>query len=755
MGAPSSIIIGYEYSVGMHMILFVRPDDSDVSILQIQAGEREIWSGDESTNTTISIDKPDLFGGRKKEGGVVGDVDFMFGEDSQTANSYLVSQLGAAMPGFLGVVSLVLNKVYLTAMSQYPKPWRTRVRCIPQSSFNPTKANIGGAANPVNMILDLIIGDHIGAGLSMDDVDVTSMTESSDTLFDELFGMSWIINGQNSAQSLIQDIMNYIDGIFYTDNRDGKFHLKLIRNDYDPETLPIFDESNIISVDEFERASYAELINEVIVTYTPQGSDETDAVSVQDLAGIQTQGGVISQTYDFPAINNAELASRVGLRMLEQKSIPRSAVKITVNRQGFGLSVGDVFKFSNIKLGIASSIFRLVGIDYGDYNDGVIELISIEDVFGLPDASYIDVPSSGWVDPLVEPEDATIRLEESTYYQVLGSSVDGASTDYGPETAFFRMAAIKPTNGAYINFQLYRDEDPDFIKEGEMEFVVTGTIVDAIAVGSADIVVTLTGISGLLSTVKVDEICYVGDELMAVISTNPPLNQVTLGRAVVDTVPAEHGIGERVWFFEHRSARTRQELTNLIEYEFKAITRTGIGVLPFASATSHAITGDGRYDKPYRPGNLTFGGLSFPSYVSGSSVDIVWSPRNRITERDTLPPYIDSVTSEPGVVYHVDLNGDGDGSEPEKILFDTAYASTTITVDITNDDVSSSPAATNRNIVDDGGTPVAQVATDRMSEDYSIVLRSVRAGTSSHQDTVYTLDHSGYGLRYGEYYGGG
>ena len=755
MGAPSSIIIGYKYSLGMHMIMCQTPPDNNLVLLETRAGNRVIYDTPVTASGPIFVDKPELFGGRKKEGGVSGTIDVMMGEATQAKNSYLISQLGPNIPAFRGVFSLVLNKVYVTAMSQYPKPWSVLVRAIPQATFNPTKADIGGAANPANMLLDILTNEQLGLGTDISNVDVAAFTAASDTLFDEGFGMSWAIVGQDTAHVLIQTLMTYINGVFYTSPEDGRFTVTLIRDDYDVGTLSTYDESNVIKLNEFQRASYGEMINEVVVTYTPQGSSESDAVSVQDLAGIKIQNGIISQTFDYPAIDNATLAAKVASRDLKQKSTPLASAKITVNRSAFNEKIGGVIKFSWARLGIVSIVFRIVGIDYGNFDKGEIVLTLLEDVFGMPNASYLDPDSSGWVEPLGEPEDPFHQfLVESTYYQVIGSSVDGAFAEYGPSTAFFRLSMIEPDNSEYINFQMYRFEnlltDQGHSVEGESEFSVTGVLATTMPKTVDDIVVTLSSIQGPLAEVRIDEICYVGDELCAILDVNAALNQVTLGRGVVDTVPVLHGLGARVWFIQHRSARSRLELLVGETYVFRGVTRTGVGALAFDDATPHTVIADGRYDKPYRPGNLTVNGLSYPDELAGDSITIAWSPRNRTTEQDTLVPYVDAVTSEPGVLYDVEVWG----TPSEMILEDDAYASTSFTITPANDVHFQAPAALVRDVVDDAGAAVVQEDEPRMSTSYDLNLRSVRGGVYCHQTTVHSFAHRGWGLDYGFFYGG-
>jgi hypothetical protein len=74
----------------------------------------------------IRIDKPDLFGGESREGGIVGDVDVLMGGTGQGPNDYLAARMGGNVPGYRGLCSLVLRQVYL-GINPYLKPWAVRV----------------------------------------------------------------------------------------------------------------------------------------------------------------------------------------------------------------------------------------------------------------------------------------------------------------------------------------------------------------------------------------------------------------------------------------------------------------------------------------------------------------------------------------------------------------------------------------------------------------------------------------------------
>ena len=118
-GSSKSQTVGYKYYVGMHMALCHGPVDK---LVRIRVGGKDAWVGNH-TGGALSVDKPDLFGGEKREGGVSGQIDIEMGGPSQGQNSYLASNLGASLlPAFRGVCCAVLRQVYI-GLNPYLKDW--------------------------------------------------------------------------------------------------------------------------------------------------------------------------------------------------------------------------------------------------------------------------------------------------------------------------------------------------------------------------------------------------------------------------------------------------------------------------------------------------------------------------------------------------------------------------------------------------------------------------------------------------------
>ena len=84
-------------------------------LLEIYVKEKLAWEGSEAGPASLPIDKPDLFGGLKKEGGLEGYAYYMPGSQTQLLPDILAQKLGRAdgndCPGFRGFSSLFFSGV--------------------------------------------------------------------------------------------------------------------------------------------------------------------------------------------------------------------------------------------------------------------------------------------------------------------------------------------------------------------------------------------------------------------------------------------------------------------------------------------------------------------------------------------------------------------------------------------------------------------------------------------------------------------
>jgi len=127
VGSSKKVTVGFRYKMGLHFALCRGPVDR---VEEIICGERLAAAPFATDSVRIYIDKADLFGGDKREGGVLGYADIEFGHPDQAQNSYLASKISSLVSAYRGVVSVIFNGGRVTSNNPYIKPWWFRVQRI-------------------------------------------------------------------------------------------------------------------------------------------------------------------------------------------------------------------------------------------------------------------------------------------------------------------------------------------------------------------------------------------------------------------------------------------------------------------------------------------------------------------------------------------------------------------------------------------------------------------------------------------------
>ncbi|MDR1936841.1 MAG: putative Ig domain-containing protein [Candidatus Accumulibacter sp.] len=126
-GSSSKTTVGYWYNMDILFGLCRGPIDA---FLEFRGGDRTAWKGFLQGSGTISINQPNLWGGEKVEGGIVSNVDVMFGEAGQAKNAYLLSRFGEDQGTYRGRVCVAFKGGHYGAMNPYPKPASFKVRRV-------------------------------------------------------------------------------------------------------------------------------------------------------------------------------------------------------------------------------------------------------------------------------------------------------------------------------------------------------------------------------------------------------------------------------------------------------------------------------------------------------------------------------------------------------------------------------------------------------------------------------------------------
>lgn len=381
-------VIGYKYYMGLQLGICHGPG---TTLKAVYFDDDLGWSGNIASGS-FSIDKPDLMGGEGKNGGVGGTVHFYPGDYGQAPNAYLQQKVGVdVVSGMKGLTYAVFQSFYLGNSTTPPKISFVCSRFSPSPTGRAELEQIGDDCNPAYVIYEVLTDKRFGASIPKEKVNIENIEQVAKTLFDEDFGVSLQIDSSTATSDVIDSILSAIQGSLITDPQDGKLKIKLIRADYDYDTLPILSPRNVKSISDFSNGSLDTAIDEVKLKFIDASNDFTErTVQAQNLGVFVHKGDVDSKTMSAPCISRADIAQRVCERELTAVSVPLSTVSVVANRSMFAAEVGDPVRFTWPANGIENMIMRVTSVDLGRPGDSAVRLSLAQDVFGVTTSIYSD-----------------------------------------------------------------------------------------------------------------------------------------------------------------------------------------------------------------------------------------------------------------------------------------------------------------------------------------------------------------------------
>jgi hypothetical protein len=461
----------------MHMGLARGPLDE---VCQIKVGDKLLFTGSLRDNGDINIDKGDLFGGDSGEGGIKGKLTVMCGEAAQGVNGWLQGLIGKVLPAFRGVYTVVFDGE-VCAMNPYPKPWAFRMRralkgWMNDEPWNVTKAIIwldqkgkttSGAGweghldlnkimamNPAHIIYECLTNQEWGRGLPASLINNQSFLDCADKLYDEGLGLCMRWTRSDSIGNFIQTVLDMCGGALYGDRASGEITLALIRDDYDPATLPLFDyNSGLLSIDEFNTATIPGGANEIIVTYHDPITDSDRQVRVQNLAMVQSGGQIVSTQKTYAGVPTAELATRLAQRDLRTNAPGLKRLTVKLDRRGWKIPPAGVFRIADPFRGVGEMILRVGKIDDGTVQDGTITITAVQDVFGMPKTAFVVPQQPDWSppDPIAKP--AEFMAFEVPYADLRHNLQPAVFNTISDTSCYLGVSALSPSANT-LNYKI-------------------------------------------------------------------------------------------------------------------------------------------------------------------------------------------------------------------------------------------------------------------------------------------------------------
>lgn len=243
--------------------------------------------------------------------------------------------------------------------------------------------DFGGDADPVECIYDLLTNPWGRLGLDTSKIDMTSFAAASATLKAEGHGYSNVHYQTQDAHDVINEILQQIDAAMHEEPTTGKFVLKLIRNDYTVGALPVFNESNITAVTDYQVGSWRDTVNEVRIKFTDRaGQYNTATVVASSLANaVGNNNRRRPKEIQVPGCSSQKLAAQIAARELGVLSVPLAKVSFTTNRDAWQLRPGSPFVLNYARYNVTGLVCRVTSIDLGKYDKNEITINAVQDMF--------------------------------------------------------------------------------------------------------------------------------------------------------------------------------------------------------------------------------------------------------------------------------------------------------------------------------------------------------------------------------------
>lgn len=672
-----------DYRMSIHYGVGLGPLDA---LLGIYVGEKEAWSGVQTGEGAITINNPNLFGGMKKEGGVVGTAYYLSGQPMQTMPDGLAGRFGltgATCPAFRGLSTVffvgdlggsftysgVGSGFLWGSNNPYLRDIWFRARRAPKglaAEFRTIDSGDGRKnANPAAIIYECLVNPEFAMGGPDANINLASFEACATVLRDdEVFGLSLQWTRQEKIENFVSEILDHIQATLFVNPRDGLWTLKLIRGDYEVEDLPILDDSNCI-ITNFERKGFGETISEIVVTWTNPENEQEETVTAQDLALISIQGAPVSDGRNYYGVRNSELATMLANRDLASASAPLAVLELEVDRSAWDFVPGGCAVLNNEEYGIEGLVIRLGKIDYGKKGQPEIRVAAVEDIFSLPVSAYTVPAGTQWVDPSADPEalDPVRIITAPSYFTLAAVSFDDAEAVEYPNVYAAILAG--PANADTASYDVVQQTllpNGDYVGDLTATKPALGTAVlqadlDAEATSTVASFGTVLGATGpvIAGFVVIGATTEDFQEIALIAAIDSDTGAITLKRGVLDTVPRAWAEDTPVWFLGRTTDFIDRSVvraaTEVVRY--KLLARTSLGTLAASDAPIVGTTLGGRPHLPNRPGNVTVAGAAFGSADVSSSppstIPVTWANRNRLLEDNLVLAWGDAtMTPEAG-----------------------------------------------------------------------------------------------------------
>jgi hypothetical protein len=672
--SSKKVTIGYKYYVGMDLCVALGPD---VKYRKMWLGKDLIWTGclTDCVNTA-NIDLPNLYGGPDKNGGVGGTITFYCGDFDQPQDAYLASKLGADVPRYQGFAHIVFHQFYWGNSTQIQPVYVE----VSHHSDSLGLANCAAAmpngldANPMEVLYDLHVNGWGNLGIDPAFIDEDNWREAGVILWNEGNGISMLVSNPAQGGELAKEIMAQINAMYYQDPSTGKIKIKLIRNDYVIEDLPILGPSEIAEVRNFSKILWEQTLNKVRVKYKNRANDYNDGVAPdEDFANIRYAGKIRAGDISMPLCYDTQLAATIATRELTNVSVPLYKAELISNREAVPLTPGSPFLWVWPEYAITGVVMRVRKIGLGKKDDGRITLSVVQDEFALNTVITVPDPGEHAVESFPALDVTVYFIWELPYwFEALIAAELGGSRD-----GYYRLASyVAPPSVSSLTYDAFLD---DSLIAGDDTQVLDQSTYSFSAQLDADLDRLsgwATGVVPVVTVKLLNDASILADGSAAAVRGGAGLfilNEELLGyetftdngdgtfdlenvhRALLDTGYIGGLEDDVIWFLDGAQGFFDTDiLPASTDVYFLDVTATDL--LAEGSATKHTVLPLGRKDLPLPPDDVEVDGVRALAQVItvGTPVTITWSERNRLDATIELETDA-SVAPESSTLYKLEV----------------------------------------------------------------------------------------------------
>lgn len=639
-----NVTVGYKYYLGLQFGLC--RGDGSTGLLRIWVGDDLLWGGPAvgfGSVGVINIDEPDFFGGDELgAGGIVGTLRFHPGTTSQAVSAYLSQFQQSAVgtnktPRYTGTSYLTLEHGYV-GNSTTLKNWSFELQRITNGlSLDLAEKIINGYdANPMNVTYELITNTEWGFGHPAAKIDLTNFEDAANTLAAEGCGFSMLVDSALESSAFKEEIERQINGKIFLSPQDGKWRVKLARDDYSINSVPeLKKDTNILAVEDFTRGSWVDTQNQVRLFYFDRDLDYKERPAPAfDMANAMIQGGgtVLTMRNEpsevrFPGIKNSTFANQTAWRVLRSISYPLAKAKVTVDRSLWDVLPFDVVAWTDADLGFTKMPMRVNGIDYGSLDDGQIVLDLVQDIWKFAAGSFGDPPGTGWTPPVdtLAPFDNVFVFESPRAMLARAAGFAGTYTD--------RVATAAARKGAEVGYEIFqRVGAAAYVSGGHEDQVIRlGTLTSSLPRGdvssvtfnvtcatAADKSAILAAFNYAVSATDLGtnllNVLRIGNEFMIATDvasgTGNTVDFSGVYRQMMDSVQVAHASSAVVWMLFMGIGMAQQTYANGDSVDVKLLPTSRSDEVAIGSVTAANVSMANRLRRPYPPGLLALNGTN-------------------------------------------------------------------------------------------------------------------------------------------------